>query len=42
MHDDGHGTVDSCHTYLHGYNEVVIMRRLTKEHRIHANSLSST
>ena len=42
MHDDVHGTVDSCHTNLHGYNEVVIMRRLTKEHRIYANCLSST
>jgi hypothetical protein len=24
MHNDGHGTVDSCHSNLHGYNEVVI------------------
>lgn len=42
LHDDGHGTVDSAHTNLHGYNEVVILRRLPEEHRAYANGVCST
>ena len=32
-HADGDGTVDSEHTNLHGYNEVVILRRLREDYR---------
>jgi hypothetical protein len=38
--DDGHqGSVDSEHTNLHGYNEVVILRRLPEKHREYAMEL---
>ena len=33
LHQDGHGTVDSCHTNLCGYNEVVMLRRLPEGHK---------
>jgi len=36
FHQDGHGTVDSGHLCLSGYNEVVILRRLTERHKKHA------
>ncbi|KAL7553995.1 hypothetical protein ACHAWF_017589 [Thalassiosira exigua] len=36
FHQDGHGTVDSGHLCLAGYNEVVMTRRLTERHKCHA------
>jgi hypothetical protein len=36
FHQDGHGTVDSGHHCLEGYNEVVMLRRLTERHKHHA------
>lgn len=39
MHQDGHGTVDSGHLCLSGYNEVVIFRRLTERHKMNALAL---
>jgi hypothetical protein len=36
FHQDGHGTVDSGHLCLKGYNEVVMLRRLTERHKKHA------
>lgn len=36
FHQDGHGTVDSGHLCLTGFNEVVILRRLTERHKKHA------
>lgn len=36
FHQDGHGTVDSGHLCLRGYNEVVILRRLTERHKQHS------
>ena len=36
FHQDGHGTVDSGHFCLMGYNEVVMLRRLTERHKQHA------
>mmetsp|Transcript_1622 Transcript_1622/g.2385 ORF Transcript_1622/g.2385 Transcript_1622/m.2385 type:complete len:1247 (+) Transcript_1622:125-3865(+) len=36
FHQDGHGTVDSGHLCLNGYNEVVMLRRLTERHKKHA------
>jgi hypothetical protein len=36
FHQDGHGTVDSGHLCIHGYNEVVMLRRLTERHKKHA------
>lgn len=39
VHQDGHGTVDSGHLCLAGYNEVVMLRRLTERHKKHALSL---
>jgi hypothetical protein len=36
FHQDGHGTVDSGHTCLSGYNEVVMLRRLPEEHKVNA------
>jgi hypothetical protein len=38
-HVDGDGTVDSEHTNLHGYNEVVILRRLREDYRKDAMKL---
>ena len=32
LHQDGHGTVDSGHQCLTGYNEVVMLRRLDEVH----------
>jgi hypothetical protein len=39
FHRDGHGTVDSGHFVVSGYNEVVILRRLTWRHTQHAMKL---
>jgi hypothetical protein len=36
IHQDGHGTVDSGHLCLMGYNEVVMLRRLSEIHKKHA------
>lgn len=36
LHQDGHGTVDSGHTVIAGYNEVVMLRRLPEIHKIKA------
>jgi len=36
FHQDGHGTVDSGHLCISGYNEVVMLRRLTERHKKHA------
>jgi hypothetical protein len=36
FHQDGHGTVDSGHYCMSGYNEVIMMRRLTERHKQHA------
>ena len=36
VHRDGDGTVDSGHMNLHGYNEVIILRRLPEIHQINA------
>ena len=39
FHQDGHGTVDSGHLCLSGYNEVVMLRRLPERHKCHALEL---
>jgi len=39
VHQDGHGTVDSGHLCLKGYNEVVMLRRLPEGHKLNALSL---
>ena len=39
LHQDGFGTVDSEHTNLHGYNEVVILRRMPQCHKENARKL---
>ena len=36
FHQDGHGTVDSGHYCLSGFNEVVMTRRLTERSKRHA------
>lgn len=38
FHQDGHGTVDSGHTCMSGFNEVVMLRRLPEKHKLHAMS----
>lgn len=38
-HQDGHGTVDSGHLCLSGFNEVVMIRRLPERHKMHALAL---
>jgi hypothetical protein len=42
MHQDGHGTVDSGHSNLSGYNEVVMLRRLPECHKRKACQLIPT
>ncbi len=43
FHQDGHGTVDSGHSCLNGYNEVVMLRRLPECHKRQAcQSIPST
>jgi len=39
FHQDGHGTVDSGHLCLSGYNEVVMLRRLPERHKCRALEL---
>ena len=39
FHQDGHGTVDSGHVCLSGYNEVVMLRRMPEESKLHAMSI---
>ena len=39
IHLDGYGTVDSEHTNLHGYNEVVMLRRLPYCHQKYVRKL---
>jgi hypothetical protein len=39
FHQDGHGTVDSGHSCLSGYNEVVMLRRLPECHKRQACQL---
>ncbi|KAL9178436.1 hypothetical protein ACHAXT_003766 [Thalassiosira profunda] len=39
LHQDGHGTTDSGHLCLSGYNEVIMLRRLTEKHKCHALNL---
>lgn len=39
FHQDGHGTVDSGHFCCSGFNEVIMLRRLTERHKQHALSL---
>ena len=39
IHQDGHGTVDSGHSNLSGYNEVVMLRRLPECHKLNACAL---
>lgn len=36
MHQDGHGSVDSGHLCMRGYNEVLLMRRLPERHKSYA------
>lgn len=36
FHQDGYGTVDSGHMCLSGYNEVIMLRRLTERHKKNA------
>ena len=33
FHQDGHGTVDSGHLCVSGYNEVIMLRRLSEDHK---------
>ena len=39
FHQDGHGTVDSGHVCLSGYNEVIMLRRMPEENKLHAMSI---
>ena len=39
FHQDGHGTVDSGHVCLSGYNEVVMLRRMPEAHKRKALNL---
>jgi hypothetical protein len=39
FHQDGHGTVDSGHSCLTGYNEVIMLRRLPECHKRQACQL---
>lgn len=41
FHQDGHGTVDSAHHVLSGYNEVVMLRRMPERHKKNALMLLS-
>lgn len=36
FHQDGHGTVDSGHQCLAGYNEVVMLRRMSNDRKHHS------
>jgi hypothetical protein len=39
FHQDGHGTVDSGHLNMGGYNEVVMLRRVPTRHKVNALSI---
>ena len=39
IHQDGHGTVDSGHSCITGFNEIVITRRLPEQHKLRACSM---
>jgi hypothetical protein len=39
MHQDGHGTVDSEHSCLSGYSEVIMLRRLPECHKRKAHNI---
>jgi len=39
MHQDGHGTVDSGHFVVGGYNEVVMLRRMPERHKEYASKM---
>jgi len=41
FHQDGHGTVDSGHVCLSGHNEVIMLRRMPEENKLHAMSILS-
>jgi hypothetical protein len=41
FHQDGHGTVDSGHYCIQGYNEVVMLRRLPEAHQKNALNILS-
>jgi len=36
LHQDGHGTVDSGHYNVTGYNEVIMLRRMPEIHKRNA------
>jgi hypothetical protein len=36
FHQDGHGSVDSGHQVISGYNEICMLRRLPERHKRHA------
>jgi hypothetical protein len=42
FHQDGYGTVDSGHTCLTGYNEVVMLRRLPEDFKREAMGKMAT
>ena len=39
LHQDGHGTVDSGHYVVSGYNEVLILRRMPERHKQNASNM---
>ena len=39
FHQDGHGSVDSGHQCIEGYNEVVMLRRLPEIHKNNAMNI---
>ena len=39
FHQDGHGSVDSGHQCIQGYNEVVMLRRLPEDDKKHAMNI---
>ena len=41
FHQAGHGTVDSGHVCLSGHNEVIMLRRMPEENKLHAMSILS-
>ena len=41
FHQDGHGTVDSGHVCLSGHNEVVMLRRMPEDNKLHAMRILS-
>lgn len=41
LHQDGHGTVDSGHYVLQGYNEVIMLRRMPESHKRYACEIAN-